>query len=411
MNAIESFKIAFAALGANKTRSGLTALGVIVGVAAVVCVISIGAGAQAEVTERIRTLGANLLVVSPQALSVGGARLEAGTQPTLTEDDASSIRRELRNIQAAAPLVTGAKRLVAGANNWMTLIAGVNEDYLVAREWRIGTGRSFTTGELEAGAKVAIVGSVIEDELFDGRSAVGEMMRIGDVPFTIIAVLDKKGLGAAGRSQDDIAFIPLAAAKTRVLGAVRGISRESLDSILIKVSDGSEMSEVKSSLDELLRRRHHILRDSPGDFRIEDPAAVLSTREATARTLDALLIAVASVSLLVGGISIMNIMIVSVVERTREIGLRMVVGARRSDIRMQFLIEAATLALGGGIVGALLGAIAAVFIALEAGWPILISPWALGLACGFAVLTGLVFGLFPAHRAASLEPIVALRFE
>jgi putative ABC transport system permease protein len=404
-------RIALEALGANKMRSGLTALGVIVGVAAVVCVISIGAGAQAEVTEKIRTLGANLLVVSPQARNLGGVRLEAATQPTLTDDDASAIRRELQDVQVAAPLVTGSKRLVVGDKNWMTLIAGVNEDYLVAREWRIGSGRLFTTGELEAGAKVAIVGSVVEDELFDGRSALGEMIRIGDVPFMIAAVLEKKGLGAAGRSQDDIVFIPLAAAKARVLGAVRGISRESLDSILVKISDGAEMSEVKSSIEEVLRRRHHILRDTSDDFRIDDPAAVLSTREAAVRTLDALLIAVASVSLLVGGISIMNIMIVSVVERTREIGLRMAVGARRSDIRMQFLIEAATLAFGGGIVGALLGAIAAAAIALQTGWPMLISPWSIVTACGFALLTGIVFGLYPACRAARLEPIVALRFE
>jgi putative ABC transport system permease protein len=273
MNAVETLAIALGALGANKMRSGLTALGVIVGVAAVVCVISIGAGAQADVTERIRTLGANLLVVSPQALNVGGARLEAGTQPTLTEDDALSIRRELPNIEVAAPLLTGSKRIVAEANNWTTLIAGVNDDYLVAREWRVEAGRLFTTGELETGAKVAIVGSVVEDELFDGRSCVGEMVRIGNVPFTIIAVLDKKGLGAAGRNQDDIVFIPLVAAETRVLGAVRGVGRGSLDSILIKVSDGAELSVVKSSLDEALRRRHHIVRESPDDFRIEDPAA------------------------------------------------------------------------------------------------------------------------------------------
>jgi putative ABC transport system permease protein len=192
MNTVESLRIALEALGANKMRSGLTALGVIVGVAAVVCVISIGAGAQAEVTEKIRTLGANLLVVSPQARNLGGVRLEAATQPTLTDDDASAIRRELQDVQVAAPLVTGSKRLVVGDKNWMTLIAGVNEDYLVAREWRIGSGRLFTTGELEAGAKVAIVGSVVEDELFDGRSALGEMIRIGDVPFMIAAVLEKK---------------------------------------------------------------------------------------------------------------------------------------------------------------------------------------------------------------------------
>jgi putative ABC transport system permease protein len=411
MNTVETFKIALGALSTNKTRSGLAALGVIVGVAAVVCVISIGAGAQAEVAEKIRTLGANLLVVVPEARNASGVRLEAGTQPTLTEDDASTIRHELQDVQVAAPLLTASKRVIAGDRNWMTLIAGIGGDYLIAREWRIANGRSFTTGEVEAGAKVAIVGSVIEQELFEGYSSVGQTMRIGDVPFTIIGVLENKGLGAAGISQDDVVFIPLAAAKSRVLGAVRGGSREALDSILVKVSDGAAMSEVKSGIDEALRRRHHILRDAPDDFRIDDPAAVLSTREAAAGTLNELLIAIASVSLVVGGISIMNIMIVSVIERTREIGLRIAVGARRSDIRMQFLIEAATLAFPGGLVGALLGAIAAAGIALNAGWPVLINPSAIALACGFAVATGLLFGLYPACRAAQLEPVVALRFE
>ncbi|WP_244567846.1 ABC transporter permease [Bradyrhizobium erythrophlei] len=395
----------------NKLRSALTVLGVVVGVAAVVCVISVGAGAQAEVSEKIRTLGANLLLVMPGARNSGGARLESGTQPTLTEEDAASIRRELVDAQVAAPLLSRSMPLVAANKNWVTLVAGINADYLVAREWQIADGRSFTGDEIASGAKVAIVGSVIIEELFDRRAGVGETFRIGNVPFTVIGVLDKKGLGAAGRSQDDVVFIPLSTAKSRVLGAVRGTTREALDFISIKVSDAAAMSVMEREIEALLRHRHRIRGDAPSDFRIENPADVLIARGAAVRILGILLIAVAAVSLVVGGISIMNIMLVSVTERTREIGLRMAVGASRSDIRWQFVIEALILALLGGLVGAALGAAAAVAIAWKASWPILISPWAIILACGFAGFIGISFGLYPAHRAARLDPIVALRFE
>ncbi len=411
MSALESLRIAMRALRVNKLRSILTVLGIVVGVGAVVCMVSVGAGAQAEVSEKIRTLGANLLLVLPGAKNSGGARLESGTQPTLTEEDAASIRRELVDVQVAAPLLSRSMPLVATNRNWVTVVAGINADYLVAREWQIASGRSFTSDEITSGTKVAIVGSVIVEELFNGRAGVGETFRIGSVPFTVIGVLDRKGLGAAGRSQDDVVFIPLSAAKSRVLGAVRGTTREALDFISIKVSDASAMPEIERELEALLRQRHRIRGDAPSDFRIENPADVLFARGAAVRLLGSLLIAVAAVSLVVGGISIMNIMLVSVTERTREIGLRMAVGASRRDIRWQFLIEALILALMGGLVGAISGAVAAVAIALKAGWPILISPWAIILACGFAAFIGISFGLYPAHRAARLDPIVALRFE
>ena len=411
MSPLEIVRIAARALLANKLRSALTTLGIVIGVAAVVCMVSVGGGAQAEVSEKIRTLGANLLLIMPGARSSGGARLESGTQPTLTEEDAAAIRRELAQVQVAAPLLSRSMPLVAGNRNWTTLVAGINADYLVARDWQVAAGRSFTTDELGSGAKVAIVGSVIIDELFKERAGVGETFRIGNVPFTVIGVLDKKGLGAAGRSQDDIVFIPLSTAKSRVLGAVRGTTRESLDFISIKVSDATAVSEVESEVEALLRQRHHIRRDSPSDFRTVNPADVLTARGAAVRILGILLIAVASVSLVVGGISIMNIMLVSVTERTREIGLRMAVGASRRNIRWQFLIESLVLTLVGGLVGAMLGAAAAVAIAWKAGWPVLISPWAIIVACGFAGFIGISFGLYPAHRAARLDPIVALRFE
>src|SRR5215471_4681302 len=411
MSPLGSLQIAARALRVNKLRSALTVLGIVVGVAAVVCMVSVGAGAQAEVSEKIRTLGANLLVVMPGARNSGGARLGSGTQVTLTEDDAAAIRGEVVDVQVAAPLQSRSMPLVGGNKNWMTLVAGINTDYLVAREWQMASGRLFTSAEMDSAAKVAIVGAVIVEALFEGRAGIGETFRIGNVPFTVIGVLDKKGLGAAGRSQDDIVFIPLSTAKSRVLGAVRGTTREALDFISIKVSDASAMPEIERELEALLRQRHRIRGDAPSDFRIENPADVLFARGAAVRLLSSLLIAVAAVSLVVGGISIMNIMLVSVTERTREIGLRMAVGASRREIRWQFLIEAVILALMGGLVGAILGAVAAVAIAWKAGWPILISPWAIILACGFAGFIGISFGLYPAHRAARLDPIVALRFE
>ncbi|MBO0758130.1 MAG: ABC transporter permease [Bradyrhizobiaceae bacterium] len=411
MSPLENVRIATRALGVNKLRSALTALGIIVGVAAVVCMLSVGAGAQAEVSEKIRTLGANLLLVMPGAYNSGGARLEAGSQPTLTEEDAAAIRHECADVEVTAPLLSHSMPLVAGNRNWITLVAGINDDYLVAREWQVAKGRSFTSDEIASGGKVAMVGSVIVDELFDGRAGIGETFRIGNVPFLVIGVLEKKGLGAAGRSQDDAVFVPLSTAKSRVIGTVRGTNREALDFILVKLSDSAAASKVQNSIEALLRQRHHIRGDAPSDFRIENPADVLTARGAAVHTLNMLLIAVASVSLVVGGISIMNIMLVSVTERTREIGLRIAVGATRRDIQSQFLIEAATLASVGGLVGALLGAAAAVEIAWNAGWPILIDPWAIVLACGFAAFIGIMFGLYPARRAARLDPIVALRYE
>jgi putative ABC transport system permease protein len=411
MSLLDSLWTGICALRANPIRTALTMLGIVIGVAAVICMLSIGMGAQYDVAEKIRTLGSNLLLVKPGAQISDAARLGAGTAHTLTEDDASAIRHEVEGVEAAAPLLSQPEQLIAGDRNWSSLVAGINRDYLIAREWRIESGRTFNVAELDHADKVAIVGSDIVEQLFDGRSALGATLRIGKVPFTIIAVLGKKGLGPAGISQDDVVFVPLSAAKSRILGSVHGDKREAMDFILVKTVDQQLMPDVTNAIAVLLRQRHHLVRDAPDDFSVQNPAEVLTARMGAVDTFTILLISVASVSLAVGGISIMNIMLVSVTERTREIGVRMAVGARRRDIHRQFLAEAVVLALVSGLVGSLVGCAAAALIAWRAGWPVIIGPMSMLLACGFAGGVGVAFGVYPAYRASHLDPIAALRCE
>jgi putative ABC transport system permease protein len=302
-------------------------------------------------------------------------------------------------------------QLIAGNKNWATLVAGVDNDYLLAREWSIAQGRAFTSDELSSGAKVAIVGSVIVEELFPVSTGIGQSFRIGKVPFVVVGILQPKGQGAAGRSQDDVVFIPLETAKSRVVGAVRGTRRDAMELILVKASDQETVGQLKADIASLLRERHRLRPDAADDFTIENPAEVLDARDQAVRTISYLLISVAAVSLIVGGISIMNVMLVSITERTREIGLRMSVGAQRYDIRRQFLFEAVTLALVGGVFGVGLGVVGAGIVAWQTGWRVVISPEAILLSCIFAGAVGVLFGLYPAYRASRLDPMVALRYE
>jgi putative ABC transport system permease protein len=400
------------ALRANLLRSALTILGIVIGVAAVIAMVAVGGGAQSRVADQIRSLGADLLLVQPGSESDGAVRLGAGSRDSLTEDDAAAIAAEVPGVLVAAPTVAGNAHLVHGNLNWSSLVGGVTPDYLVARDWKVETGRAFTSEEVETAAKVVLLGTTVAKELFADEPPLGELVRIANVPFTVIGVLGEKGQAAeSGRDQDDVALLPLTAAKLRVLGARSQVSRRAIDFIMVKASSTDAMASVQEQIGQLLRQRHRLAPGADDDFQVREPAAAMEAQAAAARSLTLFLAAVASVSLVVGGISIMNIMLVSVIERTREIGLRQAVGARRWDVRSQFLIEAVTLCLLGGVAGIALGIGAAIAIAELVGWPIFVSPLAVLVAFAFAGAVGVFFGFFPAHKASRLDPIEALRYE
>jgi putative ABC transport system permease protein len=412
MNAWACVRSAVRALRANLLRSVLTMLGIVIGVAAVIAMVAIGSGAQTQVADQIRSLGANLLLVQPGSGKEGAVRLGAGSRHNLTEDDAAAIAAEIPGVLAAAPTVAGNAHLVHGNRNWSSLVGGVTPDYLVARDWRIGKGRAFTSDEVDTAAKVVLLGATVVKELFSDEAPLGQLVRIANVPFTVVGVLSEKGQATeSGRDQDDVALLPLTAAKLRVLGAGGQVSRGAVDFIMVKAMSTDAMAPVQRQIEQLLRQRHRLSPEDDADFQVREPAAAMEAQAAAARSLTWFLAAVASVSLLVGGISIMNIMLVSVTERTREIGLRQAVGARRSDIRNQFLVEAIMLCLLGGLIGIVLGVGAAIAIAEVVGWQIFISPLAVLLAFAFAAAVGVFFGSYPANQASRLDPIEALRFE
>jgi putative ABC transport system permease protein len=412
MTAWECMRSAVRALRANLLRSALTMLGIVIGVAAVIAMVAVGSGAQTQVADQIRSLGANLLLVQPGSSRQGAVRLGAGSRQSLTEDDAAAIAAEVPGVLTAAPTVAGNAHLVHGNLNWSTLVGGITPDYLVARDWSLAAGRDFTAAEIESAAKVVLLGTTVVEQLFPDEEALGQPVRIANVPFTVIGVLGEKGqASASGRDQDDVALVPLTAAQLRVLGARSRASRRAVDFIMVKAASTDVMAPVQREIEQLLRQRHRIPPDAEDDFQVREPAAAMEAQAAAARSVTLFLAAVASVSLVVGGISIMNIMLVSVTERTREIGLRQAVGARRRDIRTQFLIEAVVLCLLGGIAGIAFGIGAAVAISELLGWPIFVSPLSIVVAFGFAGAVGVFFGFYPALQASRLDPIEALRFE
>ncbi|MBT3700213.1 MAG: FtsX-like permease family protein [Alphaproteobacteria bacterium] len=401
---------AFDSLRANILRTALTTLGIVIGVASVIAMVSVGAGAEQRVQSVIQSLGANILIVLNGSSTAGGVRGGAGSRFSLTEDDARALQQELPAIAIAAANVRGTGQVIFGNTNWFTTIYGANTGYLEAREWVVASGRNFSPADERSAAKVAIVGQSIVDNVFAGNSPLGQTIRIKRVPFTVIGLMAEKGQTPMGSDQDDVVFVPLSTAKKRILGGAR-LRGKFVGAITLKAARGDLIREAERQAKELLRVRHRIQPGQRDDFTVRNIASILEARASSQRTMAYLLAAVAGVSLIVGGIGIMNIMLVSVTERTREIGLRMAVGARGRDIMIQFVIEAVALSLIGGIIGIALGAGGSVLAAKVAGWPLIFSLWSVVLAIVFSAAVGVFFGYYPALKASRLDPIEALRHD
>jgi putative ABC transport system permease protein len=412
MNFLATLVIALKALRVNKLRSALTMLGIVIGVAAVIIMIAVGSGARAQVEAQIKSLGANLMMVFSASPTFTGARAAAGAAHTISEEDAYAIARELpEQVAGATPILRGSGQIVAGNSNWSTAFFGVTPDFFEVREWALAEGRFFEAAEINGAAKVAIIGRTVAANLFGDASPIDQTVRIRTVPLTVVGVLAAKGQSPNGSDLDDILVMPITTARNRVLGATALAKSRSVGSIQIKLRDGADSKLAEDRVRELLRQRHRLQPDQEDDFTLRNMTEILQTREESSRVMALLLASVASVSLLVGGIGIMNIMLVSVTERTREIGLRRAVGARARDILKQFLIESITLSLIGGLIGVGLGIGGAQLIGHFAGWPIQLSAAAVLLAVSFAAAIGIFFGYYPARKAARMSPIEALRHE
>ena len=410
MSLWQSVRIAGRALRVNKLRSALTMLGIIIGVAAVIAMVGVGAGAQARVAEQIQSLGSNLIIVLSGSVTASGIRLGTGSQLTISEDDSAAIAREVPLVQASAPSVRGTAQVVYGNLNWATAIQGVTPDYFEAREWPVTDGRAINPEDVEGATKIALLGQTTVLNLFGESEPLGQIIRIKKVPFTVVGVLSRKGQNSWGQDQDDVILIPISTAKKKVLGVSQANPR-AVGSISVKVRADEDMAEAENQIRALLRQRHRLQPFQDDDFWLRNLSEVLQTQEESSKVMTYLLAAIASVSLLVGGIGIMNIMLVSVTERTREIGLRMAVGARGRDILVQFLVEAITLSLIGGVIGIALGLGGSRAISYIAEWRTLVAPEAIALAFGFSAAVGVFFGFYPARKAARLDPIEALRYE
>jgi putative ABC transport system permease protein len=410
VNLLICARIAMRALRANKLRSILTMLGIIIGVGAVIAMIAVGAGAQARVAEQIRSLGSNLIIVLPGSVTSGGVRLGFGTRPSITQEDAAAIAGEIPAVHSTAPTVRGGGQVVVGNINWSTGIQGTTPSYEDARQWAVVSGRWFGPEDVEGAAKVVLLGQTVAANLFSGTDPIDQVVRVREVPLTVIGVLERKGQSSWGQDQDDVVLIPITTANKRVLGPTQPLP-SSVNAISVRVRDGEDMKLAEQQIKDLLRARHRLQPWQDDDFWVRNLSEMLQAEEESSRILTMLLAAIASVSLLVGGIGIMNIMLVSVTERTREIGLRMAVGARSRDILTQFLVEAVTLSLIGGAIGIGLGLGGSYAIAYFAQWRTLISSQAIILAFVFSAGVGVFFGFYPARKAAGLNPIEALRYE
>ncbi len=408
INIPSTFKISIRALRVNKMRSGLTMLGIIIGVAAVIAMVAVGAGASRKISDFIESIGSNILMVLPGATSSGGVRMGAGTQSTLSLGDAEAIQKECPAVSDVAPVLGGVAQVVYGHQNWSTGVSGTTPAMLTGRDWTLAAGRPFTDQDVKTGTKVCLLGQTVVDNLFGDMNPVGEVIRIKNIPFTVMGVLERKGPSPSGQDQDDTIFIPITTAQKKVFGtAFPGMVRI----IYIKAKSNDDLSAAERQITDLLKQRHRIGPRQENDFSVRNLTQLLQAQEQSAKMMTMLLGIIASVSLIVGGIGIMNIMLVSVTERTREIGIRMAVGAKSWDIRLQFIIEALTLSLIGGIIGIVFGVSISAILSSASGWPILVSPLSIVVAFGFSGVIGIFFGFYPAYKASLLNPIDALRYE
>jgi putative ABC transport system permease protein len=402
---LQILKVAYRALGKNKMRSGLTMLGIIIGVAAVIAMVGIGQGAKQMVNDQISSLGENLLNIFPGSQQSGGVRFGAGTQQTLTEDDATAIKADCPAVEWVSPVVRAGAQVVAGNQNWATSIQGFSPDFPNIRSWSMESGTFFTDQDIKGATKVCVLGKTVVDNLFPGQDPIGQIVRVNKLPFRVIGVLSAKGQNTFGQDQDDIVVAPY----TTVL---RKLSRQNhINYIIASAASKDQIDAATTQISELLRQRHRIVQGQDDDFTVRSQVEIATAVNSTSTVMSILLGAIASVSLLVGGIGIMNIMLVSVTERTREIGLRMAVGARGRDIMIQFLAESIVLSVIGGIAGILLGVLSAKLISALLHWPILTSMPAIAVAFFFSGFVGVFFGFYPAKKAALLDPIEALRYE
>jgi putative ABC transport system permease protein len=409
VNSLQTFRVAVRALLRNKLRSFLTTLGIIIGVSAVIAMVAIGEGAKASVEASFASMGSNLLVVLPGSTTSGGQRGGFGSMPTLTWDDLRAIRSEVPAVRYAAPQLRSNAQLLSEDQNWNTSVFGTTTEYFAIRNWPSALGSAMSDSDVESGAKVVFLGQTVSDKLFGPNAdPVGQLVRVKNIPFEVKGVMARKGQSSSGQDYDDAAFVPLKAFQTKIQG---GLQQYIAGTIYIGASSPETTERAEKEVRELLRDRHHIGPGSDDDFSIRNLTELASAQEEGTRTLTTLLASIAAVSLLVGGIGIMNIMLVSVTERTREIGVRMAVGANPGNILAQFLVEALTLATTGGVLGIVLGLLTAERLAAQFGWPMLIRPDIIAIAVGFSALVGVGFGLYPARKASRLDPIDALRFE
>jgi len=407
---VASMRIALRALQVNRTRSALTMLGIIIGVAAVIAMVGVGAGATARIQAQIQSIGSNLIMVTAGSISSNGVRLGSGVGVTLTEDDANAIATECPSVSAVSPIVRGGVQVVYGNNNWATNAQGVTPDYMTIRDATMMYGQFFTADDVDAAAKVAVLGETVSQTLFGDADPTGQAVIIKNVPFTVAGVLTPKGQSPTGQDQDDVILLPISTAMQKVLGANKA-NAKAVGSLMVQAIGPQAMDQALQEVTDLLRERHKILPGMEDDFTARNLTEGYAAQESSAQVMSILLGAIASVSLIVGGIGIMNIMLVSVTERTREIGLRQAVGAKTRDILSQFLVEAVTLSLLGGIIGIVVGLTASLLISHFAQWSTKVSLLSVLMAFVFSALVGVFFGYYPARKAAFLDPIEALRYE